>query len=168
MQHDPMAPRRQVRPDHLRVLGRVGAGVVADDVDDPEVPERPPQVVQVTKEQRGTPPFLRPASVRMIRPVRQWILPARYRFWLLPGVSTAACSPRFIHWRPTFGLRFTSTSSMNTAVSSAGSRASNVRNARSFPPRSGSFGRMPDRGRRHTNPAARSHNRTVSRPTWTR
>jgi hypothetical protein len=33
----------------------------------------------------------------MTRPVRQWMLPATYRFWLLPGVSTAACWPRSIH-----------------------------------------------------------------------
>ena len=66
-------------------------------------------------------------SVRMTRPVRQWMLPARYRFSLFPGVSTAACSPRFIHMHPTFGFRFTSTSSMNTAVSSAGRPLSNAR-----------------------------------------
>ena len=78
----------------------------------------------------------------MTRPVRQWMLPARYRFSLFPGVSTAACSPRFIHMHPTFGFRFTSTSSMNTAVSSAGRPLSNARRAGSFFSRSGSFGRM--------------------------
>src|SRR5262245_13441383 len=34
------------------------------------------------------------------------MLPARYRFSLVPGVSTTACCPRFIHMHPTFGLRF--------------------------------------------------------------
>src|SRR4051812_46547673 len=70
------------------------------------------------------------------------MLPARYRFWLFPGVSTAACWPRSIHWHPTFGFRFTSTSSMNTAVSSAGSPCSIDRSSASFLSRSGSFGRM--------------------------
>jgi hypothetical protein len=96
------------------------------------------------------------------------MLPARYRFSLVPGVSTVACCPRFIHRHPTFGLRFTSTSSMNTAVSSDGNSLSSVRRARSLASRSGSFGRMAGRGRRHTKSASRSHRRTVSRPTRTR
>jgi hypothetical protein len=104
----------------------------------------------------------------MTRPVRQWMLPARYRFSLFPGVSTLACWPRSIHMHPTFGFRFTSTSSMNTAVSPAGSPCSSARKVRSFCPRSGSFGRMVGRGRRHTSPASRNQRRTVSRPTRTR
>jgi hypothetical protein len=59
--------------------------------------------------------------VSISRPVRQSRLPASTRFSLSPGVSTVACCPRRIHIDPTFGLVWTSTSSMNTAVSSAGS-----------------------------------------------
>ena len=59
-------------------------------------------------------------SVRKTWPVRQWIDPEMYRFSLLPGVSTLACSPLIIHIEPILGLVLMSTSSWKTAVSSAG------------------------------------------------
>src|SRR5262249_8194395 len=50
----PAAPLFQVGPHQPRPLRLVRAGVVADDVDDLVAPERPPQVVQVGAEQRGS------------------------------------------------------------------------------------------------------------------
>jgi len=99
--------------------------------------------------------------------VRQWRPPGSTRFSLSPGVSTVACFPRRIHIDPTFGLVCTSTSSMNTAVSSAGSSCNSFRRATSFAARSGSRRRTTGRGRRHTKSASRSRRRTVSRLTRT-
>ena len=58
VQHDPPAPPRQVLLDHLGLLRLVAGGVVADDVDDPVVPQGTPQVVQVPAEQRRPTPLL--------------------------------------------------------------------------------------------------------------
>ena len=50
--HQAQLGRRQLAP-----VRPVVEGVVADDVDHPVVPERPPQVVQVSAEQARTPPL---------------------------------------------------------------------------------------------------------------
>ena len=52
----------------------------------------------------------------MTRPVRQWMLPARYRFSLFPGVSTAFWLPRFIQSGPIFGFSDTWQLIINTAT----------------------------------------------------
>ena len=43
-------------------------------------------------------------SVRKTCPVRQWIEPEMYRFSLLPGVSTLACSPLYHPHRADLGV----------------------------------------------------------------
>jgi hypothetical protein len=107
----------------------VALGVVADDVDLPVATQPPPQFLQVPEEQLGVVPLLGgAASVRNTAPVLQWIEPERYRFLLVPGISTSACCCLSIPIRPILGLVWISTSSCQTTVSSSGSSASSFRN----------------------------------------
>jgi hypothetical protein len=121
----------------------------------PVAAEGPPQVVQVP-------------CVTTISPLRQLIDPARYRFTFVPGVTTRACSPRFIHMQPMSGFRFRSTSSWKTAASSSGRPLSNSRIFRSFQARRGSVLPGTGRGRRHTIACACRRRRTVSSLSLTR
>ena len=55
--------------------------------------------------------------------------PHRYRFWLVPGVRTCFCVPRFIQSGPILGFRCTSTSSRYTAAWPAGGFSTTARMA---------------------------------------
>jgi hypothetical protein len=77
---------------------------VANDVEDPVVPQGTPHLVQVRQNSAAVRPASGRSSLQKTRPVRPWRMPASTCHSSAPGVWTTACSPRRIHMHPTLGL----------------------------------------------------------------
>lgn len=106
--HDPIPMLDKVLVDGPAVVER---GVVADHVNRAVTSQPGPQFLEMVDKQGRVASLALGSSVRIKSPVRQFSEPARYRFSLVPGVSTSACWPQRIHIDPILGLVFTSTSS---------------------------------------------------------
>ena len=155
-----------VRRGHLYL---VVDRVVADHVDHLVLAERPPQVVQVPQEQARRSAFLLVAPGLDQPPGPPVQAPGQHPLLVVPRrVHRRLLAPPGPH-APDLRVRvdLASTSSMNTAVSSAGRARRSSRRAASRAARSGSVLRTTGRGRRHTSPAVAKVRRTVSRPTRT-